>query len=457
MRHAYRYVMAHRARPILAIAVTALLAAACASTTPSPSAAPSVAAPSPSASASGVASASPGAPASAGSIGSTGSIAVLAGDGSISVVAADGTSTLLDDTSDGMYGFPTWSPDGSRIAAVRSDGTTTVVVVFDVSDGSAATAPKVIFAKPSAAPFYLYWTPDGNEVSFLVTEADVLSLRLAPADGSAPVDGSGDGSVVRTGNPFYYDWLAGDRLFAHIGTGSEAFLGELGVDGKSGAGFELPGDFRSAVVSPDRESIAFVRGATGGPGEVVVSGRDGSNEHSMTVYGQTALVFDPTGSRVASIGASDPSETAGFPLGPLKVIDGPTGDVRTLVDGAVASFWWSPDGKTIAALRVQPTIGSATRSGEQPQEVASEVRLIFVDVASGATLSQPVIRPTERFVTALIAYFDQYALSHQLWAPDGSAMLMPEIGDDGTTHVIVRHPDGSEPITLDGEIAFWSP
>lgn len=447
--------MAPRARSVLAITVTALLAAACASSQPSPSAAPSGAPPSPSAS--DVASALPSVPPSVGPIGSTGSIAVLAGDGSISVVAADGTSTLLDDTSDGMYGFPTWSPDGSRIAAVRSDGTNTAVVVFDAPDGGSTPAPKVIFAKPSAAPFYLYWTPNGDEVSFLVTEADVLSLRLAPADGSAPLDGSGDGSVVRTGNPFYYDWLTGDRLLAHIGTGSEAFLGELGVDGKSGTGLEAPGDFRSAVVSPDHESIAFVRGATGGPGEVVVSGRDGSNERSMTVYGQTALVFDPSGTRVASIGASDPSETAGFPLGPLKLIDGPTGDVRTLVDGAVASFWWSPDGKTIAALRVQPTIGSATPSGEPPQEVASEVRLIFVDVASGATLSQPVIRPTERFVTALIAYFDQYALSHQLWAPDGSAMLMPEIGDDGVTHIVVRHPDGSDPITLDGEIAFWSP
>jgi hypothetical protein len=457
MSRAYRYLMAPRARPVLTIALSALVAVACGSSPPSPSAAPSAPAGLPSAPASGPASGAPSGPATAGPIGSSGSIAVLAGDGSISVVAADGSSTLLDDTSDGMYGFPTWSPDGSRIAAVRSDGTNTAVVVFDAPGGSSTPEPEVIFAKPSASPFYLYWTPDGTAVSFLVTEADVLSLRIAPADGSAPVDGSGDGSVVRTGNPFYYDWLAGDRLLAHIGTGTEAFLGEIGIDGTSGTGLEAPGDFRSAVVSPDHGSIAFVRGATGGPGEVVVSGRDGSNEHSMTVYGQTALMFDPSGTRVASIGASDPSKTAGFPLGPLKLIDGPSGDVRTLVDGAVASFWWSPDGKTIAALRVQPTIGSATPSGEPPQEVASEVRLIFVDVASGATLSQPVIRPTERFVTALIAYFDQYALSHQLWAPDGSAMLMPEIGDDGMTHVVVRHPDGSNPIMLDGEIAFWSP
>ncbi|HSL77076.1 MAG TPA: hypothetical protein VK867_09035 [Candidatus Limnocylindrales bacterium] len=449
--------MAPRTRPVLAIATAALLAAACGSTTPSPSAAPPASAPSSSAATSADPSAAPRVATSAGPIGSTGSIAVLADDGSISVIGADGTSTLLDDTSDGMYGFPTWSPDGSRIAAVRSDGTNTSVVVFDAPAGGSTSAPKVIFAKPSAAPFYLYWTPDGEDVSFLVTEADVLNLRLAPADGSAPLDGSGAGSLIRSGNPFYYDWLSGDRLLAHIGSGSDAFLGELGVDGVSGTALEEPGDFRSAVVSPDHASIAFVRGATGGPGEVVVSGRDGSNEHSMTVYGQTALMFDPSGTRVASIGASRPDETAGFPLGPLKVIDGPSGEVRTLVDGAVASFWWSPDGKTIAALRVQPTIGSATPSGEPAQDATNEVRLIFVDVASGATLSQPVIRPTERFVTALIAYFDQYALSHQLWAPDGSALLMPEIGDDGVSHVAVRHPDGSEPITLDGEIAFWSP
>jgi TolB protein len=461
MRGAYRYVMASTGSRALAVAATMMLVAAAACGGPSPPpASTDVASPSAAPSSSTDASPAPSAAASPGrSIASSGSIALLAADGSISVIGADGGSELLTDTSDGLFGFPTWSPDGTHIAAVRSDGTQSSVVVFDAADlGPAPADPTVVFEKASAAPFYLFWTPEGDRVSFLATEADVLSLRLAPADGSAPVDGSAAGSVVKSGNPFYYDWLAGDRLFAHIGAGSDAFLGEIELDGgAAGPGLEKPGDFRSGVVSPDHGSIAFVRGAIGGPGEVVVSRRDGSNEHVMSVFGQTAVLFDPGGGRVGAIGPSAPGDLPGFPLGPVRLMDTASGEIRTLVDGSVVSFWWSPDGSTIAALRVQPAVGSATPSGAPSAEPDTEVRLLFVDVASGEILSQPVVRPGERFVSAFLAYFDQYALSHRVWAPDSSSILLPEVGLDGVTRVSVRFPDGSEPITLDGEIGFWSP
>ncbi len=392
-------------------------------------------------------------------IASRGSIAVQETDGSLGIVETNGSTHVLSDTSNGQFGFPTWSPDGSRIAVVRSDGTNTVVVVFDPkAAGSAPPDPKVVFQRPSAAPFYVYWTPDGKSVSFLVNENGKLSLRIAPADGSAPLDGSGKGSLVRSGDPLYFDWLNADRLFAHIGTGSEGFLGEIGVDGSvKGTAVKRPGDFRAGIVSPDHESIAFVRGAIGGAGEVVVANRDGSNEHVMTVYGQTALTFDPNGGTVAAIASATEDAVAGFPLGPLRLLDVMSGDVRTLVDGSVVAFWWSPDGKTIAAMRVQPSIASATPSAAPSQEPDTEVRLIFVDVASGKTLSQPIIRPAERFVTSLLTYFDQYALSHRLWAPDSASILMPEADEVGRTHVIVRYADGSDPIQLDGDFAFWSP
>ena len=448
--------------------ILAILVVGCASPSPSPSAAPSAnptTSASPAASSDVRPSVGTGSPAPAGSpsadrpIASRGSIAIQETDGSLGIVETDGSTHVLADTSKGQFGFPSWSPDGSRIAVVRSDGTNTVVVVFDPKTaGSTPSDAKVVFQRPKAAPFYVYWTPDGNSVSFLVNENGTLSLRVAPADGNAPLDGSGKGSLIRSGDPLYFDWLDAGRLFAHIGTGSEGFLGEIGVDGSvKGTTVKRPGDFRAGIVSPDRESIAFVRGAIGGRGEVVVANRDGSNEHAMTVYGQTALMFDPNGASVAAIASATEDAVAGFPLGPLKLLEAASGDVRTLVDGSVVAFWWSPDGKTIAAMRVQPSIASATPSAAPSQEPDTEVRLIFADVATGKTLSQPIIRPAERFVTSLLTYFDQYALSHRLWAPDSASILMPEVDEVGRTHIIVRYADGSDPIQLDGDFAFWSP
>ncbi len=82
---------------------------------------------------------------------------------------------------------------------------------------------------------------------------------------------------------------------------------------------------------------------------------------------------------------------------------------------------------------------------------------MFVDVASGTVQSQPTVLLSQTFVESLFPYFDQYALSHRLWAPDSSSILLPEVGEDGQTHVAVRYPDGKDPMLLDGVVGFWSP
>lgn len=425
---------------------------------PAPSGSPAsieTVAPSVAASAAPSASAQPSGP-----IASRGSIAVRRVDGSLSIVAADGRSTLLADAGNGTFGFPTWSPDGTSIATVRARQTSGAdLVVFDAAAGS--TEPVVILSNEAIEPFYLFWTPDSRAVSFLATEADVLSLRIAPSDGSAPLDGTGPGAKIRTGNPLYYDWIGQDRLLAHIGTGPEAFLGEIGLDGEAvGAGLKEPGEFRSAVVNREGTSIAFVRGLDRTDSAIVVASRDGSNEHQMRVFGPSAMAFDAAGTTLATIGPHEPvPPDVGFPVGPVRLIDVATGEVRTLIDGFVVGFWWSPDGRTIAALRVQPAVGSASPSDgvPSPEEQERVVRLLFVDVESGETRSQPVVSPGQRFIEMHLAYFDQYALSHQLWAPDSSSMLLPEVGEDGVTRVTVRFADGRDPILIDGESAFWSP
>ncbi len=403
------------------------------------------------------------------SLAASGSIVVVTADGSLSLVDTKGRSTVLATAGGAMFGFPAWSPDGSRIAAIRFGLSDTAILVFD--GARAATGqpvePVTIFRSTTIGPFYLSWTPDGRDVAFLADEPSGLSLRIAPADGSAPLDGSGARSRIRSGNPFYFDWIRPDRLLAHVGTGSGAFLGEIGLDGASTSpAIASPGDFRAAVVNSDRSSIGFVRSGVGGRSESVVVAGDGSGEHTMPVFGTAAVSFDPSGNTVASIGPIEPGQTQlAIPVGPLRLIDAPSGAIRTLVDGKVVSFWWSPDGRTIAALRVQPVVSSNASAPptapaypiSSPTAPPNEVRLLFVDVATASIRSQAVVDPGQLFIDQLLTYFDQYALSHRLWAPDSSSFLLPVHRPDGTTSVAVMFPDGAPSFAIDGLIGFWSP
>jgi TolB protein len=421
--------------------------------------------------------------------------------GALALVDSSGHSTVLASDADITYGFPAWSPDGSRLALIAEGASDTSISIVPAHPVAAAPSPPptLIYRSAAAPPFYLSWSPDGRKLSFLANEPSEVSLRIAPADGGAPVDGSGLGAIIRKGAPLYFDWIGTDRMLLHVGTGPTAFLGEVGLDGTPAAPtLASPGDFRPAVVSADSRYLAYARSKIDGPGEVVVSTRDGAPGHALTVLGAAAMVFDPRSDRVAFIAANEPGQTElAFPVGPLRVVDADSGVPRTLIDGSVVAFFWSPDGRTLAALLLKPASGGTTagirlavagasRSGLEPIAAAAEassspaaapsatlepsatvapsqrpdfdVHLAFVDVASGAIRSDRVLQPGRRFVSEILPYFDQYALSHRLWAPDGSSFLMPIVTSTGTTELVALSPDGGEPLlTIEGEIGFWSP
>jgi TolB protein len=92
-----------------------------------------------------------------------------------------------------------------------------------------------------------------------------------------------------------------------------------------------------------------------------------------------------------------------------------------------------------------------------PTEPPTEVRLLFVDVASGEVGAQEVVRPGQLFIDQFLTYFDQYALSHTIWAPDSSSILIPSVDDDGTTRISVMFRNGDPRRSIEGLIGFWSP
>jgi TolB protein len=396
-------------------------------------------------------------------------LAVTDAGGKLYTMDADGGSVARFVLPGIQFGFPAWSPDGSRIAVTGQDGDDIRLYLFEAD--AADTAPIVLYDEPDHPPFYLYWSPDGRQIAFLTTEPDGIALRLVPADGSA------DARIVREGAPLYWDWLGNDHLVAHIGSSGEgSFLGEVDLQGTSTERVALePGFFRSPAVSRDGAYRAYVTTGQDTTGIVTVESRDRSRRQVAPVFGVAAVSFDPTGTTLAYVASEQPrAEEIAFPLGPLRVLNPASGQSRTLLGGDVVAFFWSPDGRTIAALTLQPpddevvgipgagltsTEGMTPGVDEDPLPPAQGVplTLVFVDVDAGTIRTTRSAAITSRFVNNILPYYDQYALSHRLWSPDSSSIALP-LDAEGDDQLFVIPADGSEMTPLEGaELGFWRP
>jgi TolB protein len=397
-------------------------------------------------------------------------LAVVDDKGGLTTVDAQGGSVVPYSVPGVTFQFPAWSPDGTRIAAIgaAADGSGLIDVFTARTTGAGETDPPIIYQNSDRPPFYLYWRPDGKALTFLTTEQTDIALRIAPADGSHSE------AIVRQGAPLYWDFADHDRLLVHIGTtGAGAFLGEVDLAGTSKEATALaPGVFRAPLISNDYRERAYVATDDQSTGTLVLEARDGSSRQTTQVLGLAALGFDPSGTNLAFIApktAQDPD--IGIPIGPLRILDSTTGVLRTLRDGSVVAFFWAPDGKTIAAIQLEVTGGGGVASAKEARAVtagfaaASEspspgigLHLVFVDVATGTLRSERQVQLSSVFLTQLLPYFDQYALSHRIWSPDSASIALPLVGDAGTNQIFVISADGSGFGRIaDGTMAFWSP
>lgn len=450
-------------------------------------------------------------------------LAVVDSAGALTVVDRQGGAVVPYSVPGVTFVFPAWSPDGSHIAAIGQGAKGTGIYVFavrapvDAGQESADPGQEPVVAYQSAdrPPFYLYWTPDGRQVTFLTTEPDGLALRLAPADGSATA------VVVRSGAPMYWDFVDEARLLVHSGTsGADGFFGEVGVDGApfKGTG-RAAGIFRAPAVSSDDRFRAYLGAGDGAIGEVVRESRDGSGTTRIRVFGPAAVGFSPTSDALAFV-APDQLTSGAIPLpvGPLRILDPGAAEPRTLLAGSVVAFFWSPTGDVIAVLRLDDTqeniveagwrhretavpasrgvvardaLGRADMARDNPaveatarEGIAREtlsrdaaareavsrdaaareavaglaLRLSFVEVATGAIRSERTVQVSDLFVNQVLPFFDQYALSHRFWSADGAAIVLPVVGDGAVTQLLAIPVDGADAtVVATAEMGFWSP
>jgi hypothetical protein len=245
-------------------------------------------------------------------------LAVVDAAGSLTTVDGLGGSVVAYAVPGVRFQFPTWSPDGSRIAAIGAGADGSGVYVFTAREADAvATSPVVAYASAEQPPFYLYWTPDGRQLTFLTTEVDGLALRIVPADGSAAA------TVVR----------AGRRCTGTSSTtaGCWSTAGRPRTMASSARSRSMARRSRARAVRPAssgrRSSPATIdtartwrRRRRDRRGGARVARRSGTTR--IRVFGPAAVGFSPTGDQLAFVA---PDELTGgslpLPVGPLRVLD----------------------------------------------------------------------------------------------------------------------------------------
>jgi TolB protein len=304
--------------------------------------------------------------------------------------------------------WPTWAPDGSRLAFARVlIGTGNVLNVAQLwtvaHDG---TDLRKVWEATDQEPIYLAWSPNGATIAMLVEGPTNLHMVLVDVTGNQPP------RQVASGNPFYFTWAADSQaLLLHVGdttnNGSKPELGilRLGPPDEFRSLGIVPGSFRTPGWSADGRKVVFVAdGPDGVPTIGLVSPEGGDITRVATVAGQTAFLLAGDGTRLAwsSRSTADPLAYDG-----LEVVSSDGKRRARVTDDPVMAFFWSPDAQRLAFVTI---------------EKRSQGFVWNVADAEGKNAKRLGPFAPTPFELRLLAFFDQYAISHGAWSPDGTGL-----------------------------------
>lgn len=330
------------------------------------------------------------------------------------------------------YSWPTWSPDGDRIACFRvgqGEEGTAKVFLLDVR-GVATTELADLDGR---LPIYLYWAPDASKVAVLSQrEADLVlssfdTHRIRPE------------RRLAQGSPLFFTWAGSDRVAAYVGT-DRSHQGQMILIDARGTHERilLPGDPTNfcAPVWVDGEVVYVTRRRDHA---VLVAGRadDPEPRELETVNGLVALVPSADGKSIARAVAPDGD---GTPYQELAVLDVSSGEIRQVSDSPCLAFLWSPLGDALVVARVD----------------TERNLLVWERIDLDGTKEHLVDMHPTRDLGFYLRFFEQYSQSHPLIDPTGTSLLVAgglADSNDGTAR-IWRVPLAGGPPTDMGEGLF---
>ncbi len=381
-------------------------------------------------------------------------IAVVGTYNNIFTIAPDGSDKMeiTQDASNVIsYRYPTWSPDGANLAYVelaQNSANQAITSALHIAPAIGGNSQRV---DTEFAPFYLYWSPTGEQLAFLSNWEDNMALR------TVTVGDNREAKTIHTGMPFFFSWEpTGQSLFAHIGTDVLLLLDNEGQETEFAP---APGLFQAPHWSRDGDKLAYVReGEEAGVSILAISDTDGTNE--MTLREATGLFSFNWSSDNRRIAYSFTEEMVGLPaFGALYVEDVESGERITVSEETVIAFFWSPDGEKLAYLvpEEHAPVERAPEASPLRQEGDLWLRWHVWDGETNTELN--LFSPTQDFVFDYIRYFDQYAQSISLWSPDSQALLYAGMSESGLSGIwtLPIAPDSTPKRVATGVLATWSP
>jgi Tol biopolymer transport system component/DNA-binding winged helix-turn-helix (wHTH) protein len=236
---------------------------------------------------------------------------------------------------------PAFSPDGMRLAFIRTNSDLGDVFIMPANGGE----PRRLTFDHASIPSPPTWTRDGQSVVFSSTRSSIPTLWRIPVSGGALVQVSGVSvvtlhpSVSPRGHRLAYEQIMGSSSIWSTG------LGKFGKKDSSIQVTASKGYNRAPELSPDGRKIAFDSDRSGTM-EIWTCGRDGSNLMQVTHLGGAQFPgpprWSPDGQRIAFDSALEEHNA-------IFVMDAEGGLPHPLTHEASDSLnpSWSRDGKWI--------------------------------------------------------------------------------------------------------------
>lgn len=397
------------------------------------------------------------------------SLSYVSDQAQIVTVKSDGSNRTIISDDNGLFAWPTWSPDGrkliySGLINQNKPDQEINLYLFNMETKS-ETLIELRGHKPqgllaNGLIHYTLWSPDSRSIAIITVTSSGASLFVYHLNDKNPAQ------LVLGQGPMWIAWspdsqsLIVHRRFDHflIDRINTKEVHNLDI---SYGGYRTPAwhplDNSITVAMEDSEKILKLFSI-----EVIDHNRVGSTRGLIQASPVPIFLWSPDGTilAVSSSARLLPYEDVELLVSrKLTLFREDDASIPYFIEDNIIAYFWSPDSSKIAYVLASETPGV--------------LRWMLLDVKQGISRLLADFIPSREQLTVL-QFFDQYAYSHNLWSPDSSALICAGAIWSGTitaklasttndlsdeSDIILIETDGySNPMPIaKGVLAFWSP